>query len=204
MRLAVIIAIGVIEIISRLLLPFLPIDALTYTLFVRIIQILVIMLLAFEESGVQTPLFTRELFFGCVIAFVFGALVFAGEGISKALFKTGVISSLIGTQHVKNPTLFLFSACIIGPFAEELFFRGLLYAWLRQAFSVIFSVILSSVLFASLHGAFGLIPLIGGVMLALIFEWRKNIWPCFIVHALANIGIWQFSHILALLTQGKL
>lgn len=194
-RLGAIIAIIVIELISRMLFPYISIDVLTYTLFVRIIEIFLILAIALDESGALPSSFIKELLFGFAVAFLFGSLVFAAEGISKIFMGKGIISNMIGSLHTDNAKFFLITACIIGPFAEELFFRGLFYNWLRQAFPITISVLISALLFASLHGKILAVPLIGGILLALLFEWRKNIWPCFIVHALANIAIWQFAYI---------
>ncbi|MFH0713830.1 MAG: type II CAAX endopeptidase family protein [Candidatus Micrarchaeota archaeon] len=73
----------------------------------------------------------------------------------------------------------------IGPFAEELFFRGFLQKHI--------GVILSSLVFALLHFSFGSIVEVAGAFTAslVLGYWvryrSKNLWPAIIAHALYNI-----------------
>jgi membrane protease YdiL (CAAX protease family) len=78
---------------------------------------------------------------------------------------------------------------VFGPFVEELFFRGVLYSWIRERMPAATAIALSSLIFAGLHPGFA-IQFIGGLLFASLFEWRRNVWPGFIVHAAANVGIW--------------
>jgi membrane protease YdiL (CAAX protease family) len=48
--------------------------------------------------------------------------------------------------------------CLIVPVFEELFFRGLLFGWLRKRLSVPVAVTVSAVLFAAMHGYFIAMP----------------------------------------------
>ena len=82
----------------------------------------------------------------------------------------------------------IIAAGIAAPFAEELAFRGLLYGWLRQRFGPAVAVIGSAFAFSLLHGIPVLIPSIGvlGVVLALIYEKSRSLWPAFIMHASFN------------------
>lgn len=74
------------------------------------------------------------------------------------------------------------------PFAEELFFRGVLYAWLRNQWGVWPSVLVSAFIFGLVHldvavgvTAFGL-----GVVLGLVYEYSRTLWTPFLIHALNN------------------
>ncbi len=90
----------------------------------------------------------------------------------------------------------IFLACVVAPVVEEIMFRGLLYRHLREASdsprvwpSVVFSAVVTSVLFAVLHPQ-GLpaVPGIVGIALALAFmrEWRDTLAPAIVAHALNN------------------
>ena len=57
------------------------------------------------------------------------------------------------------------------------------------------AIVLSSLLFAGLHPGFA-VQLVGGLLFASLFEWRKSIWAGFIVHAAANFGIWLIPWII--------
>lgn len=89
--------------------------------------------------------------------------------------------------------------CLLGPFAEEIFFRGLCYTLIRAHRGVWVSVILSACLFGASHflsaGALGaVVPLVGGVVLALLYELTGSLFAPFILHTAANLVL--FSGIL--------
>jgi membrane protease YdiL (CAAX protease family) len=77
---------------------------------------------------------------------------------------------------------------LIVPFAEELFFRGILYQWMRDRFGIWIGVIGSSLLFGIVHGeiAIGTAAFVLGVILAAVYERSHSLWPGVIVHALNN------------------
>jgi membrane protease YdiL (CAAX protease family) len=74
------------------------------------------------------------------------------------------------------------------PFAEELFFRGVLYTWFRGHWSIWPSVILSALVFgvAHLDIAVGLTAFILGLILALVYEYSQSLWTSVLIHALNN------------------
>ena len=80
---------------------------------------------------------------------------------------------------------------VAAPFAEELFFRGVLYGWLRARLGVFFGIGLSAALFSLAHMiAQSFVPiLILGVVLAIIFERSGSLWPGIMVHGIHNTAI---------------
>ncbi len=74
------------------------------------------------------------------------------------------------------------------PFAEELFFRGLLYGWLRRRVGVFTAALLTALLFAVPHGIVWLIPALTalGVILALVYEKSGSLWAATLTHGLFN------------------
>jgi hypothetical protein len=81
---------------------------------------------------------------------------------------------------------------LVGPVAEELFFRGGLYAVLRRSLSVPQAVVVTSLFFASAHaGQVGLpvIQLVGGVAFAILFEKTGSLLAPVLVHAAGNLAI---------------
>ena len=86
----------------------------------------------------------------------------------------------------------LATLCLIGPFVEEIFFRGLCYTLIRAHSGMWISVILSALLFAACHfliagsPAVALIPLIGGIIFALLYEYTGSLFAPFALHAVAN------------------
>jgi membrane protease YdiL (CAAX protease family) len=194
-RLMVICIIFLTEIAFRYFAQYVPVNTLTYTLAVRIIQMALILAFSLHYCGVLADRLFHELFIGITVAALFGLLVFSADLISRLIIPGGLLRLLIARQQVDNPLLFLMTGCLVGPFVEELFFRGLLYSWMRQRASLIISIILSSLLFASLHGTLSPVQLIGGLLFASILEWRKSIWAPFTVHCIANIGIWLVPYV---------
>jgi membrane protease YdiL (CAAX protease family)/uncharacterized RDD family membrane protein YckC len=79
---------------------------------------------------------------------------------------------------------------IVAPFAEELFFRGLLYGGLRVRMPVLPAALLSGLVFGGLHVTTGITtvpPLVFlGVALALLYEKTGSLWPPIIVHCVNN------------------
>jgi membrane protease YdiL (CAAX protease family) len=76
----------------------------------------------------------------------------------------------------------------VAPFAEELFFRGFLYQAFRNSFGILPGALLSAVIFGAIHFEFfKLVQLaILGVILALLFEKTKSLWPPIMLHAVNN------------------
>ena len=84
---------------------------------------------------------------------------------------------------------------LIGPFLEELFFRGYALRAFRQRLGPTWGVILSAALFAAPH-AFGittgyvglLVPIFcGGVILALVYQRTGNLWSAVVAHCMNNL-----------------
>jgi membrane protease YdiL (CAAX protease family) len=77
---------------------------------------------------------------------------------------------------------------IVVPFAEELFFRGILYQLLRGRFGVWLGILGSSLLFGIVHGdiAVASAAFVLGLLLAVVFERSRSIWPCVLIHSINN------------------
>lgn len=141
---------------------------------------------------------------GVVRALMKGALWSAGFGLIAA-FGAGLLI-LFGISpmqliRVRLPAD-LFSRCllfmvggIVGPIAEEFFFRGLIFRFLRQ-WGLFFALLFSSLLFAVLHpmaSGLPIIQLIGGLIFAISFEMEKHLLVPTIIHILGNLAIFSFS-----------
>jgi membrane protease YdiL (CAAX protease family) len=76
----------------------------------------------------------------------------------------------------------------IAPIAEEVFFRGFLYQAFRNSYGVLPGALLSGLIFGAIHGEFfKLVQLaVLGVILALLFEKTRSLWPPIILHAVNN------------------
>jgi len=187
------IAVCLVEALMRLIYPYLSIDGLTYTLIARMIQLLIILGLCREKCGIKSPAPGRELLTGLGIAAGFGLAVLCVDFAARLFIPRGIIMPIIGRPVVKDPLLYLLVGCLFAPLVEELFFRGIVYSWIRRSQSVPVAVLVSAVLFASMHGFLSPVQLIGGIAFAVIYEWRGSIWAAYVLHCLANAGIWLMS-----------
>jgi membrane protease YdiL (CAAX protease family) len=86
--------------------------------------------------------------------------------------------------------LTFFSAAILAPIAEEIFFRGFLYAGLRARIGVLGAMVTSTLFFTALHFSLdAFIPIfILGLCLAFLYEKTGSLYPSIILHA-SNNGI---------------
>jgi membrane protease YdiL (CAAX protease family) len=194
-RINAILGVTIIEIAMRLLYRHVGIDPFLYTLIARLIQTLVILGIATDNSGIKTGSFKKEIFIGIICTAVFGILVLSADLISRLILHVGVLGMLLKKQVVSNPILFFLVGCLFGPFVEELYFRGLVQSLARQYIPAFAAVTVSSVFFASMHGSFSVVQLAGGVMFGIIYEWRGSIWAGYIFHVAANIGIWLYPYL---------
>ncbi|OGK13733.1 hypothetical protein A3A93_05305 [Candidatus Roizmanbacteria bacterium RIFCSPLOWO2_01_FULL_38_12] len=81
------------------------------------------------------------------------------------------------------------SFVIYGPIQEELFFRGVIFAYLKKHYRGLFAVIYASAIFALAHIHPGLYfsSFIVGLVLSYIFLKWNNLWYCVIFHILFNL-----------------
>jgi len=99
--------------------------------------------------------------------------------------------------ETSSPGLFVLTAVIIAPVVEEIFFRGFLFAGLKNRHTWPMAMIISSGLFALLH----LSPLAAppifllGLVFAYLYQRSCSIWPAVIIHSLVNslAVIWVFA-----------
>ena len=77
---------------------------------------------------------------------------------------------------------------IVVPFAEELFFRGVLYNWLRR-WGVPLATGVSALVFAAIHGELVVAVIVFwlGIATAMIYERSKSLWTAVVVHVVFNV-----------------
>jgi hypothetical protein len=94
--------------------------------------------------------------------------------------------------------MILSAAILLGPATEEVFFRGVVYGFLRR-WGVLPALVLSTAAFALAHGGphFATLPRwIGGLLFAAAYEAEKNLWVPLTIHVLGNaalVGISSFT-----------
>ncbi|NLT73868.1 MAG: CPBP family intramembrane metalloprotease [Chloroflexi bacterium] len=80
-------------------------------------------------------------------------------------------------------------AVVVAPFAEEVFFRGFMYAGFRARWGIPLAVIVSALVFSLFHLSLStLVPILAmGAVFALLYERTGSLWPCIVLHALNNL-----------------
>jgi membrane protease YdiL (CAAX protease family) len=83
---------------------------------------------------------------------------------------------------------------LIGPVAEELFFRGIVFGYVRR-WGFWPALILSTALFSGLHINTGLAPtqVVGGLLFATAYEFGGNLLVPITLHVLGNLALFSLS-----------
>lgn len=132
--------------------------------------------------------------FLAVLWVVISSLIYSMAGVWDTALAYGASEI---APYRKEPALLFGLFLLAGPIAaltEEILFRGLLYAWLRRRLNVPLAAILSAIFFTIAHPsvfAGGLPAIIDtallAILLALLFEVSRSLWPCILGHALYNM-----------------
>lgn len=124
--------------------------------------------------------------FGLITFFAFGALFLLNIDPMKLI-------------HMRLPSkthgivLFFLIGGLVGPIAEEVFFRGVIYGFFRR-WGVLIAVVLSSALFVLAHlPGIPVTQLIGAVVFALAYEKAGSLTAPITIHVLGNSAIFALS-----------
>ncbi len=183
---------------AALLLPpaIPPLMALAAT---RLVQIFLLGWLVWKTPGgvafvgLSKPQLIPGLKTGLVWSFGCGV---AAMGIALVLSRLQInASDLIRADLPAHKALFILTGSTIGPGVEELYFRGILYTFLRKI-GLFLAMTLTTLIFALFHfsgGAIPLIPLVGGLVFALSFEGSKSLITPMVIHVTGNLAIFSIS-----------
>ena len=131
--------------------------------------------------------------FGICALLILGVLLILDYNLLH-IFQTPAQKSLIGIF------LLLVVGALISPVAEEIFFRGIVYGYLRRR-NAILAILGSTTLFCMVHfftTGLSFIQLIGGLVFAIAYEMEKNLLVPITIHVLGNMAIFILSIMLAL------
>jgi hypothetical protein len=93
-----------------------------------------------------------------------------------------------------NLVLFFVAGGLVAPVAEEIFFRGVVYAFLRR-WGILAAIIGTTLIFVLLHGRRGL-PItqaVGGILFCAAYEKERKLMTPITIHALGNTAIFALS-----------
>jgi membrane protease YdiL (CAAX protease family) len=126
--------------------------------------------------------------FGALALFIFAGCTLFGVN------PLGLVSvSLPGSPA--GIILYFIVGVALAPVAEEIYFRGFLFGWLRS-WGPVAAVIGSTLVFVAVHLNLQPIPfaqLVGGLVFAISYEIEKNLMVPIVIHALGNAALFSIS-----------
>jgi membrane protease YdiL (CAAX protease family) len=131
--------------------------------------------------------------FGAASVFALGILYFLNFNLLKT-FSSSSPSSISGLIPL------LIVGGFFSPITEEIFFRGIVYSFLRR-WSIILAILGSAILFSLVHAAItgvSFIQVIGSLIFATAYEVEKNLLVPITIHVLGNMAIFALSFLMAL------
>lgn len=89
---------------------------------------------------------------------------------------------------IQGLLLALLLGSMVAPLAEEIFFRGFIYAGLRSRWGTVWGMIASSLVFALAHLSPSVIlpVFLMGVILAFVYAYSGSLWPAIFLHGVMN------------------
>ena len=198
-------AIAVILISEALIRPALtavsvsPLPGLGITRIVEII-LLIFITLRFEKTTANLGLVPAELSAGIQKGLVWSACFgFAAIVLMGVLYLVGINALRLLETPLPDSVVSIFFYLLIGggigPLAEEIFFRGIVYGYLRR-WGVFVAVAVSTLLFVLPHLTGGNLPitqLVGGILFALAYEKEDNLMVPITAHCLGNLAIFGIA-----------
>lgn len=200
-----ILVIAVIEIAAQLLISRQLIGPLTGLGLARFAEItfLLVLIKKREKSLSAIGLVSSRIYAGLKKGLIWAVLFGFAAGILLSVsYLLGInVPALFQMQLPAGipefATFFLIGA-IIGPVAEEIFFRGILYGFFRK-WGILAALILSTLFFVLPHTSGNRIPvtqLIGGILFAVSYELEKNLLVPITIHSLGNLAIFSLAAVI--------
>ena len=199
---AAIAALLISEVLIRPALTAVSVSPLPGLGITRVVEIILLILITvrFEKSTANLGLVPAEYLagikrgliwsacFGIIAIALMGVLYLAGINALRLLYTP--------LPDAKASILiFLLIGGVIGPLAEEIFFRGIVYGYLRR-WGVFPAVAVSTLLFVLPHLTGGSLPvtqLVGGIVFALAYEKEGNLMVPITIHCLGNLAIFSVA-----------
>ena len=164
------------------------------------IFLLIFIAIKFEKSVAALGLIPGKIFAGIKKGLIWSACFgIAAMVLIVLLYLAGIdaLRMLYSPLPYTKALIFIYLLIggVIGPLAEEIFFRGILYGYLRR-WGVYTAVTVSTLLFVLPHLAGSNLPvtqLVGGIVFALAYEKEKNLMVPITIHCLGNLAIFSIG-----------
>lgn len=180
---------------ARVPLPYLWLICAT-----RLAQMLAVMILAvFQTGGLYVlGLKKKSILSGFKTGLIWSAgFAAAASLLFLVLFMVGqnplaIIRSPLPTEPSQQ-ALFFFVAGIVAPIYEEIFFRGLVFGYIRQ-WNLPAAVLISTALFAAFHlPTIPVTQVVGGLAFAIAYHKSRSLMTPIVIHMLGNLAIFTLS-----------
>jgi len=180
---------------DRILSPFVGLGLL------RLLEIMLLtgICLTVEKNAAAIGLAPVQMLAGFQKGLAWSACFAATAGILAAvLYVAGAdpivfITAPLPVAQSEQSAVFFMVGGVIGPVAEEIFFRGILYGFFRR-WGIFAAVLLSTLLFVLPHlggGAIPLTQLVGGIVFGITYEKEKSLITPITIHCLGNLVIFS-------------
>jgi membrane protease YdiL (CAAX protease family) len=179
----------------------LPANGLLATGIARLVEISAMVIILIQVNGNLAAVGLTKA--SAIKGFLHGLYWSAGFGLLAMGAGFVLFISGVNPLHLIGPAspsplsriflLFLIGG-VIGPVAEEFFFRGILYGYFRR-WGVLPAILLSTSFFVLMHpiSPLALTQTIGGIVFALAYEREKNLLVPITIHVLGNWAIFGLT-----------
>lgn len=175
----------------------------------RLLEIMTVLIVfnLIEKNVLSLGLSRKQLFpglkKGIIWSFCFGILT-----VMIGLFIISFGTNPIKLIHASMPAsmgqlaIFYIVGGLIAPVAEEIFFRGLVYGYIRgliydknKLFGILIALFASTFLFVFAHqgGGFPFPQLVGGFVFCISYEIEKKLVTPIVIHSLGNLALFTIS-----------
>jgi hypothetical protein len=182
-----------VETAAQVLRPHVPLEPFLLLSATRSLEAILLLALGPWSWSFRGPTGRRALAGSVLLALAVPALGMAALLVWVHGFHLPVLGlPRRAVQPAPGWPLFLYTAALASPLAEELVFRGLLYRALRTRISILSATALVSAAFALLHLPFGgqlLAPFAGSLLFCAAYEKEKTVLAPILLHLSGNLVI---------------
>lgn len=167
-------------------------------------SVLVLIALRFEKNPGAVGLARSDMLHGITKGLLWSACFGVATG---ALFLILLVAGINALKLVDTPLpaseqqifIFFLVGGVIGPVGEELFFRGIIYGFLRR-WGVYVAIIISTLLFVFPHSLGSSLPItqiVGGIVFAAAYEKENSLMAPITIHCTANLTIFSLAFVIS-------
>ncbi len=197
----IVIGIEFAVVIISIIVPHIPLPGLVLTGGTRIVELAAIIFVLRVHGhgtsliGLAAPDILQGLKKGLLWSGCFG--VFAAFGFAVMTFFNLNPFKILKTpipEQTNLRILFFLVGGLIGPIAEEVFFRGVIYGFFRK-WGILSAIIISTLFFVMLHPVQGIpvTQIIGGLVFAIAYEQNGWLMVPITIHITGNLALFSIS-----------